>query len=89
MKLQGLALYEYMSCGYCARVRSALDRLGVDLERRDIQRDRDHLRDLVEATGRTTVPCLRIELEGEGDVEWMHESGDIVRYLEERAAALA
>jgi len=30
--------------------------------------------------GKTQVPCLRIEQAG-GEVEWMYESDDIIRYL--------
>jgi glutaredoxin 2 len=37
----------------------------------------------VEATGRRTVPVLRIEHD-DGRVEWMPESADIVDYLRER-----
>ena len=36
-------------------------------------------RELLQATGRTTVPCLRIERGDE--VQWMFESMDIIRYL--------
>jgi hypothetical protein len=31
------------------------------------------------------VPCLRIEQPG-GGVRWMHESADIIRYLETEVA---
>ena len=31
----GLALYQYMGCGYCARVRAAIEKLGVEIELRD------------------------------------------------------
>jgi glutathione S-transferase len=77
-----LALYHYDSCGYCAKVRRALDRLGVTVELRDILEEPEHLRALLAARGRRTVPVLRIA-KPEGD-EWMPESGDIVRYLERR-----
>ena len=80
--IQGLALYEYRSCPYCARVRDAMARLGIEIESRNIQQDRQRLRELVDATGRTQVPCLRID-EGES-AHWLHESVDIIRYLEER-----
>jgi len=86
MSTQGLSLYHYGSCPFCVRVRVAADRLGLDIELRDIQLDRERLRELVEATGRQTVPCLRVEAES-GDAEWMHESTEIVRYLEERFAS--
>jgi len=76
-----LSLYQYSSCPYCARVLGALDRLDLDVELRDVLENREHLRELVQATRRTTVPCLRIE-HSDGRVEWLHESLDIIRYLE-------
>ena len=76
-----LALYHYFSCPFCALVRRALDRLGIQVEMRDILESSERRRELVEATGRQTVPCLRIESE-DGEVEWMHESRDIIASLE-------
>lgn len=79
----GLALYQFDSCPFCARVRSAAHSLGVELELRDTLADVDNARAVVEATGRRTVPVLRIEHE-DGGVEWLPESADIVRYLRDR-----
>jgi glutathione S-transferase len=79
-----LSLYHYDSCPYCRRVRSALSRLGVEVELRDIDETPEHLSALLAARGRRTVPVLRIQKAG-GD-EWMPESADIVRYLEKRFA---
>ena len=87
MRLDGLSLYEYMACPFCRRVRDAIDRLGLEIERRNIQQEREHFEALVGATGRATVPCLRIE-DGD-DVQWMHESLDIIAYLERRVAEAA
>lgn len=81
-----LALYQTQFCPYCERVRQALARLGVDVERRDINESPARRRELVEATGRQTVPCLRIA-RPDGDDEWMHESADIIAYLEARFGA--
>jgi len=75
-----LSLYQFSTCPYCARVLRELADLDLEVELRDVMADPSHLRDLVEGTGRQTVPCLRIEAE-DGAVEWMHESGDIVDYL--------
>lgn len=83
---KALALYYFEGCPFCARVQEAADRLEVALEYRDIQREPARREELVEATGRKTVPCLRIE-EPSGEVRWMHESEDIVGYLERHARA--
>lgn len=84
-ELSRMALYHFPSCPYCLRVRWALKRLGLDLELRDIYEKRDHFDQLVAGGGKKQVPCLRIE-EPSGDVRWMYESGDIVRFLKGRFA---
>ena len=76
-----LALYHYEGCPYCSMVRDSVDRLGLDVELRDILRHGEYQDELLAATGRRMVPCLRIE-EGSGAVRWMHESRDIIDYLE-------
>lgn len=83
MKAPDLALYYYEGCPWCSRVTRALRALGVEVEMRDILRDRRHMDDLVRARGRRTVPVLRIA-KADGRDEWMPESADIVRYLVER-----
>ena len=79
----GHSLYFYPSCGYCRMVGQAIDQLGIEVELRDIHGDGPHLEDLIAATGRQMVPCLRIESE-DGETRWMHESRDIISYLGER-----
>jgi glutaredoxin len=76
-----LVLYHSHTCPYCALVRSAIDRLGIDVELREIFEDPRSRERLVEARGRATVPVLRIT-SPDGDERWMPESQDIVRYLE-------
>jgi len=78
-----LILYHFVGCPFCSIVRAPIDRLGIDVELRDIfsnPRDRD---DLIKARGRATVPVLRITSPG-GEDKWMPESRDIVEYLEAR-----
>jgi glutathione S-transferase len=58
-----------------------IDRLGIDVELRDIFENRTYLKELKEARGRRTVPVLRIT-GASGEERWMPESADIVRYLE-------
>jgi glutaredoxin len=83
MKTDQLSLYHFESCPFCQRVRDALRRLQVDVELRDIRTEPRYREDLLAATGRTTVPCLRIE-EERGKPRWMHESADIVTFLEQQ-----
>ena len=74
-----LALYHYDSCPFCVRVRTAIHKLGMTVELRNIHREPRYRSELVAATGRQTVPVLRIEKAGA--VKWLPESADIVRYL--------
>lgn len=75
-----LALYMTPICPFCRLVLRAIDRLGIEVEMRDVFADRDNRDALVAARGRATVPVLRIISE-DGE-RWMPESRDIVRYLE-------
>ncbi len=76
-----LALYHYNGCPFCSMVRSVIDRLGINVELRDIVEISQHRDDLIKARGRATVPVLRITSPG-GEERWMPESRDIARYLE-------
>ncbi len=72
-------LFKTDLCGFCYRVRAFCEQHGIDLPLRDTNREQDAFRELLSATGRTTVPCLKITRGLE--VEWMFESVDIIRYL--------
>ena len=79
-----LTLYHYFGCPFCMMVERVIDRLGLEVERRDILREPEARTALIEATGRKTVPVLKI---GDGpEARWMPESRDIVRWLEASAA---
>ena len=80
--VEGLSLYHYPSCGYCRMVLGTIEGLGIEIELRDIHGEPERMRELVEATGRQTVPCLRIE--DAGQIEWMHESRAIIAYFGQR-----
>lgn len=84
-----LSLYVSDSCGYCAQVNGVARKLGMDIEQRNIA-DAAHRKALIEATGRSTVPVLRIEGEapnadGDDPARFVPESLDIIRLLKERA----
>ena len=75
-----LSLYHRNFCFFCSRVISVIRDLNMEVEDRNIWQDEDALHELQQATGRTTVPVLRIE-SAEGEITWMPESADIVQYL--------
>ncbi|MFB6129518.1 MAG: glutaredoxin family protein [Salinigranum sp.] len=75
-----IVLYELAGCPYCAKVRNALDRLGLEYESRSVPRSHSQRTEVREVSGQTGVPVLVDEAHG---VEGMPESDDIVAYLEE------
>lgn len=81
---QKLTLYHYLGCPFCSMVERVIDELGVEVERLDILRDAEAMQELVGATGRKTVPVLKI---GEGEfAQWMPESRHIMDWLRHRFA---
>ena len=81
--VSGLSIYGYPQCPFCRRVTNAASTLGLEIPMRNTLFGGAHKKTLRAALGRTTVPVLCIEQEGEETV-WLPESADIVRYLEER-----
>jgi glutaredoxin len=76
-----LVLYHFRGCIFCYFVNSAIKRLGLDVELRNIHQDSDYRNQLQQARGRTTVPVLRI-ISPNGGERWMPESRDIIHYLD-------
>ena len=73
-------LYYSTYCYFCQKVLRFLkgrDQLDIGLRSTS---ERQHAVDLMNGGGKTQVPCLRIE-DGNGAVQWMYESDDIVNYL--------
>lgn len=74
-----IELYELEGCPFCAKVRAKLDELGLEYETHVVpgaHSERDEVREL---SDQTEVPVLVDTAHG---VEGMHESDDIVAYLE-------
>jgi glutaredoxin len=76
-----LVLFKYDTCPYCGRVFAKLNALGMQIPMRDIHREAAARTELLEKTGRTTVPCLFV------DGEPLFESLDIVAWLDAYAKA--
>jgi glutathione S-transferase len=73
-----LALYYKPTCPFCRRVLAVVERLGLDVELRNIDDSTDHERDLIARGGKRQVPYLVDDTQG---VE-MYESDDIVAHLQ-------
>ncbi|WP_126456575.1 glutaredoxin family protein [Sulfuriflexus mobilis] len=82
-KTKSLVLYQFRTCPFCIKVRRAMKRLSLNIEIRDTQRDIANREALLLGGGTIKVPCLQITDE-HGNVSWMYESDEIVRYLQER-----
>ena len=54
-----LALYHFNGCPFCAIANSAIDRLDVDIELRDIHENPEYRKELIEARERATVPVQK------------------------------
>lgn len=80
----GHALYQHKSCPFCVKTRRAMRRLNLEVELRDIGKNKLFRDELEIGGGRVKVPCLRVEEEGR--VNWLYESQEIIHYLENRIA---
>ena len=85
---QSLALYQFSTCPFCIKVRQEMRRLSLPIEKRDAQHHLANRDALLQGSGATKVPCLKIT-EADGQTRWLQESDVIVAYLRERFAAPA
>jgi glutaredoxin len=79
---QQLALYHFKTCPFCIKVRHEMARLSLPIALRDAQHDPKHRDDLMLGGGKIQTPCLQIT-NNTGNVQWMYESSDIIRYLQQ------
>lgn len=78
-----LVLYHFPTCPFCIKVRREMARLSLLIALRDAQHNPEHRADLLQGGGKIQTPCLRIA-DGQGNVQWMYESNDIIKYLQQR-----
>ena len=76
-----LALYYFKTCPFCIKVRHEMAKLTLPITLRDAQHDPQHRDELLQGGGKIQTPCLRIA-EEQGQVRWLYESGDIIKYLQ-------
>jgi glutaredoxin len=85
---QSLALYQFSTCPFCIKVRQEMHRLSLPIEQRDAQHHSAHRDALLQGSGATQVPCLKIT-DSQGQSQWLQDSNAIVAYLQERFAPAA
>ena len=83
---QDLILYQFATCPFCIKVRKEMHGLALPIARRDAQHNAQNRAELLQGSGATKVPCLRIT-EANGSVRWLADSSAIIGYLRERFAA--
>ena len=82
---QSLALYQFSTCPFCIKVRQEMRRLSLPIEKRDAQHHADNRNELMQGSGATKVPCLKIT-EADGQTRCLQDSTEIVAYLRGRFA---
>ena len=80
---QSLALYQFNTCPFCIKVRQEMRRLSLPIEKRDAQHNAANREELLQSSGATKVPCLKIT-DANGETRWLQDSKAIVVYLRER-----
>ena len=76
-----LKLYQFHACPFCVKTRRVIKHLNLQIETRNAQ-EGEYRTELEINGGKILVPCLKVEYAGE--VNWIYESNDIIKYLEER-----
>jgi glutaredoxin len=76
-----LALYQFQTCPFCLKVRRVIQKLSLNIETRDILKNKAYEEELIKQGGQRQAPCLRIN-NTDGSVRWMYESDDIINYLQ-------
>jgi len=94
--IKNLALYHYQSCPFCGITREAIkymekrasDKQSVyKIDQRDILKQPEYRKELIQGGGKPQVPCLRIENDN-GTIHWLYESRDIIEFLKNGYADL-
>ena len=80
LQCQSLALYQFNTCPFCIKVRQEMRRLSLPIEKRDAQHHAAHRDELLQGSGATKVPCLKIT-DANGHTQWLQDSTAIVGYL--------
>lgn len=86
LQCQSLVLYQFSTCPFCIKVRQEMHRLALPIEKRDAQHHADNRNELLQGSGATQVPCLKIT-ETDGQIRWLQDSTEIVAYLRGQFAA--
>ncbi|HEU4619176.1 MAG TPA: glutaredoxin 3 [Gammaproteobacteria bacterium] len=87
-----VVVYSSPFCGYCAAAKRLLDRKGVEYEEIDVMMDPDTRRQMIERSGRTTVPQIFIgetHVGGFDDLSALESRGELDPLLRTEGASPA
>jgi len=88
LQCQSLALYQFNTCPFCIKVRQEMRHLSLPIDKRDAQHNLAHRDELMQGSGASKVPCLKIT-ESNGQTRWLQDSNAIVAYLRERFGSVS
>lgn len=77
MSTQNLVLFYQSTCPYCKKVLNFMEKNNVQIEKREIRKDKDAAEKLKKEGGKIQVPCLFI------DGAPLYESDDIIQWLKD------
>ena len=83
LQCQSLVLYQFNTCPFCIKVRQEMRALALPIDKRDAQHNAANRDELVQGSGASKVPCLKIT-DSNGQTQWLQDSNAIVAYLRER-----
>jgi glutaredoxin len=86
LQCQSLVLYQFNTCPFCIKVRQEMRALALPIDKRDAQHNSANRDELVQGSGASKVPCLKIT-DSNGQTRWLQDSNAIVAYLRERFVA--
>ena len=75
-----MTLYEFRACPFCIRVRRFMRKNNIYIKTKDARKNDDFASELISGGGKLQVPCLQIQ-KPSGDIVWMYESKDIIKFL--------
>jgi len=81
-RTKNLALYQFNTCPFCIKVRRQIKRQSLNIQLLDAQYNQQHRAELLNDGGEIKVPCLKMTSDS-GDVSWLYESNDVIRYLQD------
>ncbi len=75
-------IYTTQYCGWCKRAKVALDQRGIEYHEVDVTEDRELQKEMIERTGRQSVPQIFLDGEHIGGYD------DLIRYFSAEKAVV-